>query len=69
MPVQLYDDEMKAILLEAAKVIRQIEAAMRTKSGAVSDAYRSVGDDTVDVGRASPLLRLVHRAVVCFCSS
>lgn len=38
MPVHLYDDEMKAILLEAAKVIRQIEAAMRTKSGAVSDA-------------------------------
>lgn len=37
MPVHLYDDEMKAILLEAAKMIRQIEAAMRTKSRAVSD--------------------------------
>lgn len=28
MPLHLYDDEMKAILLEAVKVIRQIEAAM-----------------------------------------
>ena len=31
MPVHLYDDEMKAILLEAAKAIRQIEAAMKAK--------------------------------------
>ena len=31
MPVHLYDDEMKAILLEAARVIRQIEAAMKAK--------------------------------------
>jgi hypothetical protein len=32
MPVHLYDDEMRAILLEAAKVISQIEAAMKAKS-------------------------------------
>ncbi|MEW9612716.1 hypothetical protein AB3G45_02430 [Shinella sp. S4-D37] len=31
MPVHLYDDEMKAILLEAAKAIRQIEAALKAK--------------------------------------
>lgn len=32
MPVHLYDDEMKAILLEAAKAIRQIEAALKAKT-------------------------------------
>ena len=32
MPVHLYDDEMRAILLEAARVIRQIEAAIKAKS-------------------------------------
>jgi predicted transcriptional regulator len=31
MPVHLYDDEMRAILLEAAKAIRQIEAAIKAK--------------------------------------
>ena len=31
MPVHLYDDERKAILLAAAKVIRRIEAAMEAK--------------------------------------
>ncbi len=34
MPLHLYDDEMKAILLEAAKVIRQIEAAMTEENSA-----------------------------------
>lgn len=29
MPVHLYDDEMRAILMEAAKAIRQIEAAIK----------------------------------------
>ncbi|WP_156387069.1 MULTISPECIES: hypothetical protein [unclassified Rhizobium] len=28
MPVHLYDDEMRAILMGAAKAIRQIEAAI-----------------------------------------
>ena len=32
MPVYLYDDEMRAILQEAVKVIRQIEAAMEAKN-------------------------------------
>jgi len=32
MPVHLYDDEMRAILQEAVKVIKQIEAAMEAKS-------------------------------------
>jgi len=32
MPVHLYDDEMRAILQEAVKVIRQIEAAMEAKN-------------------------------------
>lgn len=31
MPVHLKDDEMKAILLEAVKVIRQIDAATKTR--------------------------------------
>lgn len=31
MPVHLYDDEMRAILLEAAKVIKQIDAALEAK--------------------------------------
>ncbi len=39
MPVHLYDDEMKAILLEAVKVIQQIEAAMKAKHA------RGSGDD------------------------
>jgi len=34
MPLHLYDDEMKAILLDAAKVIRQIETAMTEKDSA-----------------------------------
>ena len=33
IPLHLYDDEMKAILLEAVKVIRQIEKAMSVKEG------------------------------------
>ncbi|MGF6257534.1 hypothetical protein [Ensifer sp. LBL] len=32
MPVHLYDDEMRAILQEAVKVIKQIEAAMEAKN-------------------------------------
>jgi hypothetical protein len=32
IPVHLYDDEMRAILHEAVKVIRQIEAAMEAKN-------------------------------------
>ncbi|MGD9479707.1 hypothetical protein [Shinella sp. G-2] len=31
IPLHLYDDEMKAILLEAVKVIRQIDKAMSVK--------------------------------------
>ena len=31
MPLHLKEDEMKAILLEAAKVIKQIEAALKSK--------------------------------------
>ncbi|MGJ7042197.1 hypothetical protein J2Y63_005479 [Shinella sp. BE166] len=31
MPVHLQDDEMKAILLEAVKVIRQIDASTKTR--------------------------------------
>ena len=31
-PLHRYDDEMMAILLEAAKVMRQIEAAMAAKN-------------------------------------
>lgn len=38
IPLHLYDDEMKAILLETAKVIRQIESAMREKRTEVSEA-------------------------------
>lgn len=38
MPVHLYDDEMKPILLEAAKVIREIEAAIAAKGGVESPA-------------------------------
>lgn len=59
MPAHLYDDEMKAILLEAAKVIRQIEACVRTQSGAV----RYVTAPWAIIGRVT------QRAVVCFCSS
>ncbi|MCR6502874.1 hypothetical protein MUO32_28005 [Shinella sp. CPCC 101442] len=33
MPVHLYDDEMKAIPLEAAKVIWEIETAITAKGG------------------------------------
>ncbi|MBZ7927535.1 hypothetical protein LAC81_36985 (plasmid) [Ensifer adhaerens] len=34
VPVHLYDDEMRAILEEAIKVIQQIEAAMQAKKNA-----------------------------------
>ena len=32
MPLHLFDDEMKAILLEAAKVITQIQSAMNARN-------------------------------------
>ncbi|MCV9999412.1 hypothetical protein OE766_14275 [Pararhizobium sp. YC-54] len=46
MPVYLYIDDMKAILLEAAKVIRQIETAMAAKNseGREKRQRRSAGD-------------------------
>ncbi|WPE23893.1 hypothetical protein [Shinella zoogloeoides] len=34
VPLHLYDDEMQAILLEAVKVIRQIEAALEARDAA-----------------------------------
>jgi hypothetical protein len=36
VPMHLHDDETKALLLEAAKVIREIEAASAKGSGAIS---------------------------------
>lgn len=39
IPLHLYDDEMKAILLEAVKVIRQIEKAMSVKEAEASSKH------------------------------
>lgn len=38
IPLHLYDDEMKAILLEAVKLIRRIERAMHAKGAAPKHA-------------------------------
>lgn len=39
IPLHLYDDEMKAILLEAVKVIRQIEKVMSVKEAEASPKH------------------------------
>jgi len=38
VPLYLYDDEMRAILLEAVKVIRQIEAALEARDASPSES-------------------------------